>query len=67
MNAKEIWEETVRQMRESPEFQDAGVMYAQGEIERLKEENEMLIRQLSDSSLAMTFHFAPPNATDKGR
>ena len=42
MDPREMWEETVRQMRESPEFQDAGVMYAQGEIERLKEENERL-------------------------
>ena len=42
MDAKETWEETVRQMRESPEFQDAGVMYAQGEIDRLRAENERL-------------------------
>ena len=42
MNGKEIWEETVRQMREYPEFQDAGVMYAQGEIDRLRAENERL-------------------------
>ena len=42
MTPREMWEEAVRQMRESPEFQDAGVMYAQGEIERLKEENERL-------------------------
>ena len=42
MDGKDIWEETVRQMRESPEFQDAGVMYAQGEIDRLRAENERM-------------------------